>query len=46
MLEKKNRDIQIIQVAGSTAQIDTFLDEIGRENIIEIARTGVAAMEK
>lgn len=46
VLEKKNKDIQIIQVAGSTAQIDTFLDEIGRENIIEIARTGVAAMEK
>ena len=46
MLEKKNRDIQIIQVTGSTGEIDTFLDEIGRENIIEIARTGVAAMEK
>ena len=46
VLEKKNKDIQIIQIAGSTAQIDTFLDEIGRENIVEIARTGVAAMEK
>lgn len=46
VLEKKNKDIQIIQVAGATAQIDTFLDEIGRENIVEIARTGVAAMEK
>ena len=46
MLEEKNKDIQIIQVAGSTSQIDTFLDEIGRENIIEIARTGVTAMEK
>ena len=44
MLEKKNRDIQIIQVAGSTAQIDTFLDEIGRENIIEIARTGISIL--
>ncbi len=46
VLEKKNKEIQIVQVAGSTSQIDTFLDEIGRENIIEIARTGVAAMEK
>ena len=46
ILEKKGEDIQIVQIAGSTAQIDTFLDEVGRENIIEIARTGVAAMEK
>ncbi len=46
ILEKKGQDVQIVQIAGSTAQIDTFLDEVGRENIIEIARTGVAAMEK
>jgi acetolactate synthase-1/3 small subunit len=46
ILEKKGKDIQIVQIAGSTVQIDTFLDEVGRENIIEIARTGVAAMEK
>ena len=46
ILEREGKDIQIVQIAGSTAQIDTFLDEVGRENIIEIARTGVAAMEK
>ena len=46
ILEKKGKDVQIVQIAGSTIQIDTFLDEVGRENIIEIARTGVAAMEK
>ncbi|MCG6911657.1 MAG: acetolactate synthase small subunit [Deltaproteobacteria bacterium] len=46
ILEKKGKDIQIVQIAGSTSQIDTFLDEVGKENIIEIARTGVAAMEK
>ena len=46
VLDKKSKDIQIIQVAGSTIKIDTFLDEVGREHIIEIARTGVAAMEK
>jgi acetolactate synthase-1/3 small subunit len=46
ILEKKGKDVQIVQIAGSTVQIDTFLDEVGRENIIEIARTGVAAMEK
>ena len=46
VLDKKRKDIHIIQVAGSTTKIDTFLDEVGREHIIEIARTGVAAMEK
>jgi acetolactate synthase-1/3 small subunit len=46
VLDAVSKDIAIIQVAGSTSQIDTFLDEVGREHIIEIARTGVAAMEK
>ena len=45
-LGQVSKDVAIIQVAGSTSQIDTFLDEVGREHIIEIARTGVAAMEK
>lgn len=46
ILDQKSEDIHIIQVAGSTRQIDAFLDEVGREYIIEIARTGVSAMEK
>ena len=46
VLDEVSKDLAIIQVAGSTSQIDTFLDEVGREHIIEIARTGVAAMEK
>ena len=46
VLDAISKDMAIIQVAGSTSQIDTFLDEVGREHIIEIARTGVAAMEK
>lgn len=46
VLEKKSEDAYILQVAGSTRQIDSFLDEIGREYVIEIARTGVTAMEK
>ncbi|MGW8193119.1 MAG: acetolactate synthase small subunit [Desulforhopalus sp.] len=46
VLDRKSEDIHILQVAGSTSQIDTFLDKIGREYIIEIARTGVTAMEK
>ena len=46
VLDEQSKEIKIIQIAGSTVQIDTFLDEVGREHIIEIARTGVAAMEK
>ena len=46
ILDQKGEDTYILQVAGATRQIDTFLDEIGREFIIEIARTGVTALEK
>jgi len=46
ILEKKSEDLYILQIAGSTRQIDAFLDEVGRQYIIEIARTGVTAMEK
>ena len=46
ILEQKSEDTYILQVAGATRKIDTFLDEIGREYIIEIARTGVTALEK
>ena len=46
ILDQKDEDIYILQVAGATRQIDTFLDEVGRQYIIEIARTGVTALEK
>jgi len=46
ILDSKDHDMHIIQVAGSTRIIDAFLDEMGHEHIIEIARTGVTALEK
>ena len=46
VLEQKAADIHILQVAGSTRRIDSFLEEVGREHIVEIARTGVTALEK
>lgn len=46
VLDQKGEDIYILQVAGATRKIDTFLDEVGRHYIIEIARTGVTALEK
>lgn len=46
VLDQKSEDLYILQVAGATKKIDAFLDEIGRQFIIEIARTGVTALEK
>jgi len=46
ILSQDDNDICILQVAGSTRNIDAFLDEIGQQHIIEIARTGVTALEK
>ena len=46
VLEQKSADIHILQVAGSTRRIDAFLAEVGNEHIIELARTGVTALEK
>ncbi len=46
VLEQKGDDVHILQVAGSTRRIDAFLEEVGREHVIEIARTGVTALEK
>ena len=46
VLDQKGEDILILQLAGATRQIDSFLDEVGHQYVIEIARTGVAALEK
>ncbi|SEA54338.1 acetolactate synthase, small subunit [Desulfuromusa kysingii] len=46
ILEQKGEDVHILQIVGSTRRIDAFLDEVGQEHIIEIARTGVTALEK
>jgi acetolactate synthase-1/3 small subunit len=46
ILEQRNEDLQLIQIVGSTNTIDEFINEVGQEYVIEIARTGVTAMEK
>lgn len=46
ILEQKGEDVYILQIVGSTRRIDAFLEEVGQEHIIEIARTGVTALEK
>lgn len=46
ILDSQPHDIYIIQIAGPTERIDSFLDDVGAEHFIEIARTGVTAMDK
>jgi len=46
ILDSLPHDIYIVQIAGPTERIDNFLDEVGAEHFIEIARTGVTAMDK
>jgi acetolactate synthase-1/3 small subunit len=46
ILESLPHDIYIVQIAGPTERIDSFLEDLGAEHLIEIARTGVTAMDK
>jgi acetolactate synthase-1/3 small subunit len=46
ILDSQPHDIHIIQIAGPTDRLDGFLSDLGAEHLIEIARTGVTALEK
>ena len=46
ILDAQPQDIYIVQIAGPTERIDSFLKDVGTEHFIEIARTGVTAMDK
>ena len=46
LLDTQPHDIHIVQIAGPTDRLDDFLVDIGEEHLIEIARTGVTAMDK
>lgn len=46
ILDAQPHDIYIVQIAGPTERIDSFLNDVGEEHFIEIARTGVTAMDK
>jgi acetolactate synthase-1/3 small subunit len=46
ILDRRNHSLYIVQVAGTSKKIDDFLHELGREKIIEVARTGFTAIEK
>lgn len=46
VLDSQPHDIHIVQIAGPTERIDSFLEDVGSGHFIEIARTGVTAMDK
>lgn len=45
LLERVKSETFIVQVVGATQHIDDFMEEIGNDHIVEIARTGVTALE-
>ena len=46
ILDRQNHEVFVAQVAGTSLMIDNFMDQIGRQKIIEVARSGFTAMEK
>jgi acetolactate synthase I/III small subunit len=46
VLDHQNDDLFIVQVTGTSQMIDDFLDTIGNDKIVEVARSGFTALEK
>ncbi len=46
ILDRQPHEIYIVQIAGPTERIDNFMQDVGNDQLIEIARTGVTAMDK
>lgn len=46
ILDQKKADTFIVQIVGATQHIDDFMEEIDASHIVEIARTGVTALER
>jgi acetolactate synthase-1/3 small subunit len=46
ILDRQNHEVYIAQVAGTSKKIDDFMADIGRDKIIEVARSGFTALEK
>ena len=46
ILDHQNHELFIVQVTGTSLSIDEFLQDVGADRIIEVARSGFTAMEK
>jgi acetolactate synthase-1/3 small subunit len=46
ILDNPNPERFIVQIAGTSQWIDTFIQDVGSDRIVEVARSGFTAMEK
>ena len=46
VLDNHSDERFVVQVAGTSQRIDTFLQDVGAANIVEVARSGFTAIEK
>ena len=46
ILDRQNHELYIVQVTGTSKMIDDFLQDLGDEKIVEVARSGFTALEK
>ncbi len=46
ILDRQNHELYIVQVAGTSQLIDSFLQDVGAGRVVEVARSGFTAMEK
>lgn len=46
ILDRQNHDRFIVQVAGTSQCIDTFIQDAGVHRIVEVARSGFTSMER
>ena len=46
VLDNHSDERFVVQVAGTSQLIDTFLDDVGAPHIVEVARSGFTAIEK
>ncbi len=46
VLDRQNHELFIVQVAGTSQMIDDFLAAIGKDNTVDVARSGFTALEK
>jgi acetolactate synthase I/III small subunit len=46
VLDHQNHDLFIVQVTGTSQMVDDFLEAVGHDKIVEVARSGFTALEK
>jgi acetolactate synthase-1/3 small subunit len=46
VLDRQNHELLIVQVAGTSRMIDDFVDAIGVDKAVEVARSGFTALER